>query len=177
MNRELGVSRQFPDFRILLGILYEQKISTLIRLSISIALAIGAWKLFQIFSYDSRVSTTAILTLMLIGAVTSSFYRTFYIAHAKSRAYLAALPVNKFFWLYRDTTAVLLLFLTPMLITLAPLLYKDALTLKHAITVFLAYLALLVLLRPVTLYSGKQSVLLTFITSALWAYMLSVVIP
>lgn len=169
--RKRLVKLAYPALGIQLKALFMERVTeTFIRLGISIALAAGADALINIEEYDYRSLPIGIIALAGIAIILSGFYRTLHSLHTPVSEYMRSLPVSRGFWAQRDTALVAALGFTPLCIVVYPLLIQHIVSLLTAGFMGITYMCLIGLLRFTQLHGGRQSVLLSTILAAAWAW-------
>lgn len=159
-----------PALRIQVkALLVKHPVSSALRMSVVLVLAVGADLLIRIFQFDARTLPTAIIAMAAIALILSGIYRTLQSTHAPMRSYLAALPLGRRYWGIRDTLFVILLGAVPLGILLLPLLVYRVSTILTLVALALAYQGLLALLRLPLLFGGRQAVLLGVILAGTWS--------
>lgn len=140
----------------------------LLRTSAVLGLVVGAGLLIRAFQFDGRSLPTVVLTMGVMGLIIAGAYRTLYAAHARMRLYQATLPVNKYYWSIRDTLLILCLGSAPGAMLMYPLVSRGLVPMPTLFMLSVAYYALLAALRPALLFRGRQTVLLSVATTAVW---------
>ncbi|MES2366359.1 MAG: hypothetical protein V4563_10755 [Pseudomonadota bacterium] len=160
-----------PALGIQLKALFMERVTeTFIRFGMSIALAAGADALINIEEYDYRSLPIGIIALAGIAIILSGFYRTLHSLHGPVSEFMRSLPVSSGFWVQRDTALVASLGFAPLCIVVYPLLVQHIVSLLAAGFTGITYVCLIGLLRFTQLNGGRQSVLLSTILAAAWAW-------
>lgn len=148
----------------------ERAAETFMRLGASFAMALGADALSNIEEYDYRSLPTGIIALAAIAIMVSGFYRMLHSLHSPVSEYMHTLPVPDGFWALRDASLIIALGFAPFCMIMYPLLIQHIVSPLTAGLTGIAYLSLMVLLRFSQLHGGRQSVLLSTIIAAAWAW-------
>lgn len=157
-----------PDWRIQAKALWvHHPASSATRMSATIAVAAGAVGLINVFNFDGRTLPAAVLAMGLIALIVSGLYRILNTLHLPMRHYLSSLPLNKHFWVARDTASVVLFGAVPLVILLVPMLGHT--NIKPVLALVLAYCGLLALLRLPLVYGGKQALLFSVMLAGIWS--------
>lgn len=164
-----------PALWIQLKALFMERASeTFIQFGTGITVAVGGVALINIEEYDYRALPTGIIALAGIAIIVSGFYRTLHTIHTPVSEYMRSLPVPDGFWAQRDTALVTSLGFAPWCIVMYPLLVQHIVTPLAAAFTGIAYVCLIVLLRFTQLHGGRQSVLLSTILAAVWAWITAI---
>ena len=163
-----SLARLAPAWRIQLKALWGQHTaSSATRMVVAVLLAAATDGLMSVFQFDGRTLPAAIIAMGVIALSVSGLYRVLKAIHLPMQHYLASLPLNRYFWILRDTGGVFLFGTVPLLILLVPLLSHFAPL--PVLALVLAYFGLLGLLRFPQLYGGRQALLLSVMLAGAWS--------
>ena len=109
------------------------------------------------------------MALAAIALVLSGAYRLLRDAHAPMRAYMAALPVDPYYWPRRDMMFVVSLGIGPLTILLWSAELHSLAPMLVLLSLAVAYVALLAMLRLPLVLSRGLSVMFGFLLAASWA--------
>lgn len=143
--------------------------SVLMILSMSAFVSAGSVFVMASFNFDSRSLMAALIAMDIVAFMLSGVYRILLMAHAEMEKYSASLPVGKYFWFLRDGVFVTLVGFLFLIIILTPVLINLHVSIVELVAISIAYGMLLVVLRLLLMYGGRQTTLLGFICSVLWA--------
>ncbi len=158
-----------PIINIQINALLNRPIGSLLMIGTSATVAAGAVLLMTTFEFDHRSLLVLVLAMDVIAFILSGIYRTLFMAHAQMEAYSATLPLGRHFWSVRDTAFVTVLGMGHLAILLPPMLRHMHVSMTTLTSLCLAYGVLLAALRLPLLYGGRQTALLGFACTILWA--------